>query len=124
MLDRDDAFHARAAASWRDLLEQDAHLLTQSYVLVELVALVRRRLGLPAVRVLQDDVVPIVTVVWIDGILHNMGMTALLAAGQRDISLVDWVSFEVMRRRGVQQAFTFDPHFRDQGFTLVPGMRR
>jgi predicted nucleic acid-binding protein len=104
-------------------VEHDAALLTQSYVLVELVALAHRRLGAPAVRLLNDDVLPIVTVVWVDERLHNLGMTALLAAGHRDVSLVDWVSFEVMRQRGVQQALAFDSHFREQGFTLVPGPR-
>lgn len=34
-------------------------------------------------------------------------------------SLVDGVSFEVMRRRGLQQAFAFDSHFEVAGFELL-----
>ena len=47
-------------------------------------------------------------------------MTALIAAARRDISIVDWASFEIMRRRGVHEVFTFDQHFREQGFSPLP----
>lgn len=93
-------------------------------MLVELVALAQRRLGIPAVRSLADDLLPMIVVAWVDERLHGAGMTALLAAGDRDVSIVDWVSFELMRQRGIRQAFAFDAHFREQGFTLVQAPRR
>lgn len=120
VLDRDDAFHAEAAAGWRDLLEADRPLITHSYVLTEVVALAQRRLGPVAVRVVHDDVVPVLAVVWVDERLHSTGMTALLAAARADVSLADWISFEVMRARGISHAFAFDRHFEQQGFTLIP----
>jgi predicted nucleic acid-binding protein len=36
------------------------------------------------------------------------------------LSLVDCVSFEVLRRLDVRECLVFDPHFDEQGFTL-PG---
>jgi len=39
-----------------------------------------------------------------------------LTAARRQLSLVDCISFEVMRRRGIKTAFTFDDHFAEQGF--------
>ena len=45
-------------------------------------------------------------------------MTALLAAVRRRVSLVDWVSFELMRRSGLQAAF--DHHFTTQGLQTLP----
>ena len=47
-------------------------------------------------------------------------VVALLAASRRGLSLVDCVSFEVMRESGLKSAFTFDGHFREYGFTAVP----
>lgn len=47
-------------------------------------------------------------------------MSALLAADRRGLSLVDWVGFTVMRRRGVARAFAFDDDFSSQGFVAVP----
>lgn len=58
---------------------------------------------------------------YLDDDLHEAAVTALLAAAQRQLSLVDWVSFTVMRRRVIDEAFAFDDDdFTDQGFTLVP----
>ena len=47
-------------------------------------------------------------------------MTSLLASGRKDVSLVDWVSFELMRRAGISMAFAFDRDFAAQGFSLIP----
>ncbi len=42
-----------------------------------------------------------------------------VAAGRRQLSLVDCVSFEVMRRIGLNRAFCLDPHFEEQGFEVL-----
>jgi uncharacterized protein len=47
-------------------------------------------------------------------------MSALLAANRRTLSLVDCSSFDIMRKFGIDTVFTFDPHFREQGFSVVP----
>jgi predicted nucleic acid-binding protein len=54
----------------------------------------------------------------VDEHIHARALSALLAAGR--ISFVDWVSFEVMRRLGVETAFSFDRDFAAQGFELAP----
>jgi predicted nucleic acid-binding protein len=95
-------------------------LVAHTYVLVETCALAQRRLGPAAVRAVHYDVLPSLRLVWVDERVHAAGMTACLAAARRDISLVDWISFEVMRAHGVEQAFAFEVHFREQGFTLIP----
>ena len=41
-----------------------------------------------------------------------------MAAGRRDLSLVDCASFEVMRRSGIRTAFAFDPHFGEFGYEI------
>ena len=45
----------------------------------------------------------------------------MLAGGQRAVSLVDWTSFLVMRRRGISTSFAFDDDFAAQGFRTLPG---
>ena len=120
VLDADDAQHSRASRVWSNLVSGDEQLLTTSYVLVETFALAQARLGLDAARLLNNDVVPILRVTWVDEALHRAAMTALLTAQRRELSLVDCVSFEVMRRLGVDRAFAFDRHFRQQKFTVIP----
>lgn len=119
VLDRDDDNHPAAAETFVGLLER-AVLVTHSYVVVETAALVQRRLGVEAVRVLADDVLPAFELVYVDDSLHQAAVAALLASGTREVSLVDWTSFELMRRRGILDAFAFDDDFRRQGFGLLP----
>jgi len=52
--------------------------------------------------------------------LHQQALAALLSAGRREVSLVDWVSFLWMREQNIRQAFAFDQHFLEQGFTSPP----
>lgn len=117
LLDRSDANHAPAAAVLPKLRD---HLpLTHSYVVVESVALVQNRLGIDAVRRLLDDLLPAFELRFVGPELHGAAVAALLASGARDVSLVDRVSFELMRDAGLTQAFAFDRHFERAGFTLV-----
>lgn len=121
VLDADDARHGAAARSWTRLLDGIADGrsvgLTHGSVIVEASALVQRRLGMRAVRALLDRLVPPLTIHWIDAELHARAVSALLAADRRDVSLVDWTSFELMRARGVSAAFAYDDDFAAQGFT-------
>jgi predicted nucleic acid-binding protein len=120
VLDRDDVNHPKAREQWREILAHDQVMVTTNYVLVETFALLRHRLGLQAVRTFQEDVTPLITVESVGEGTHRSGISALLAASKRGLSLVDCVSFETMRSLAIKKAFAFDPHFRDQGFTCVP----
>ena len=90
-----------------------------NYVLVETIALTQRRLGLGAVRALRDELFPILTVEWVEASLHAEAFAALVASGRRAVSLVDHVSFELMRRRGIRRALAVDRHFASEGFELL-----
>jgi predicted nucleic acid-binding protein len=120
VLDRDDDNHPAAIAVWNSLLQSDTPLLVTNYVVVETMALVQHRLGMDAVRLLSDDILPALDVHWITEADHRHAQTALLAAGRRKLSLVDCGSFHVMRSRAVRTAFAFDPHFGEQGFEVLP----
>jgi predicted nucleic acid-binding protein len=94
--------------------------ISNNYILVESFALLQRRLGMEAVRVFQEDILPLINIEWIDKETHKSGMSALLAASKRNLSLVDCVSFETMRALGIKTVFAFDPHFAEQGFKCIP----
>lgn len=121
MLDRDDAAHERVKAVWLQLISTDTPLITSNYVIVETVALLQNRLGMEAVRLFQEDVVPVLDVKWVDEVVHHGATSALLAASRRRLSLVDCASFEIMRLHGCKSALSLDAHFREQGFTTQPG---
>lgn len=120
LLDADDSNHKKAAGAWRELVVSRESMITTSYVLVESCALIQNRLGFEAVRGFCDDLVPVLTVEFVTSDIHRLGTAALLAASKRGLSLVDCVSFETMRELGIRSAFTFDRHFREYGFTVLP----
>lgn len=117
VLDRSDRNHREAGAIWEELLApgSEGDLVTSSFVVVETWALVQARLGMDAARVLVDDVLPAIEVVWVDGAVFQAAASAVLAADRRGLTLVDCVSFEVMRRRQIRAALAFDRHFEERG---------
>ncbi len=120
LVDDRDPDHANAQAGLQRLRADDEPLLTHEYVVVETISLVQRRLGMGALRRFVDDLLPIVDIERVDPALHAQAREAMLAGGQRGISLVDWTSFLVMRRRGIETAFAFDDDFAAQGFRTLP----
>lgn len=120
ILDRDDANHRKAKGAWIGLVHDENILVTSNYILVETFALMQNRLGLGAARAFQEDILPLINVEFVTSGIHRSGIAAFLAASRRNPSLVDCVSFEIMRTLGIKSAFTLDPHFKEQGFLIVP----
>jgi uncharacterized protein len=120
VLNINDRHHVAAKNMWRDLLLESAQIVCNNYVLVEIFALLQNRFGPDAARLFQNDVLPVLEVTWVDEQMHSQAVSAMLAANRRNLSLVDCTSFETMRQCGVSKAFTFDIHYADQGFEVVP----
>lgn len=119
LLNPADRAHLRARKAFEDLAADGAPLVTTSLVLVETYALLGRRLGLPAVKACRADLIPLADVAWVTPETFEAGLDLLLSRRKRRLSLVDAVSFLVMRERDIALAFAFDPHFEEEGFTLV-----
>ena len=119
ILNKDDANHQSAKRLWGELIYSENILITNNYVTVESLALIQRRLGMESVRVFQEDVLPLINIEWIDKAMHEAGISALLTASRKKLSLVDCVSFEIMRNLGIKKVFAFDPHFKEQGFEVI-----
>ena len=119
LMDGDDTNHESARRFWNQL-DPDELLVTHNYVLVETSALVQRRLGVEALRAFADDLMLPISTVFVDQAVHTAALSGVLGARMRQLSLVDMVSFEVMRRMGVGTAFAFDDHFTRFGFDCQP----
>ena len=119
ILDKNDDHHVNAKTAWLRLLKQKAEFVTTDFILLETIAIIQHRIGINAVQAFNSDVYPLLEIVWIDKTLYNNGVNSVLIAGRKKLSLVDCISFNVMRQRELQYAFTFDKHFRQQGFKTV-----
>lgn len=94
--------------------------MTTSYVLLEVTALLQKRLGLPWVERFQARAKPFLEIVWVDEELHDLAVEAAVSAGRRKVSIVDHLSFEVIRRRDIKYVLAFDRHFDEAGYALPP----
>lgn len=119
MLDADDLNNPQAKEIWQELIAREEELVSTNYVLVELLALAQRRLGMDAVSDLVENALPILRIEWIDDLRHNQAVKSVLEGERRQVSLVDWSSFNMMRALQIKSVFTFDKHFAEQGFTIV-----
>ncbi len=120
LLVAEDRNHGAAAEWFRSAALHHETLITHSYVVVESIALIHRRLGPALTRAFIEDLLPVCELRFIDEPLHARATSAFVAALGRRPSFVDRVSFEVMRREGIRRAFAFDLDFPREGFETVP----
>jgi predicted nucleic acid-binding protein len=122
LLDEDDERHLEASETFRSLATTAA-LVTHNYVHVEALAVARRRLGAEAAQRVIDSLFPLMTTIWVDETIHRAALANERAARGRG-SLVDQVSFAVMRQSGIEVAFAFDADFELEGFRRPTASRR
>lgn len=120
VLDADDQNHTAATAVWKEFVTTETDLVCTNYIILEAFAVIQNRLGMGAIRTFHDDLLPLLKIEWIDAQQHARSVAALLIAGRRQLSLVDCSSFETMRSLGINESFTFDRHFAEQGFRCTP----
>jgi predicted nucleic acid-binding protein len=115
--DSADPNHSVAVRRLQAILEAEEDLLTHNYVLIESMALLQARLGMTAAIKLAKDATAF-SVEWVDEELHAQAVRELERSKKRRLSLVDHVSFLVMKRHRIAEAFTFDSDFSTAGFRL------
>ena len=117
LLDEADANHLEASDALRRIAGTE--LVTHAFIVVETCALVGRRLPWAASERLIDGLLPVVDVRSVDDGLRRSALTANSSSGPARVSLVDHVSFALMRSLGVTRAFAFDDDFAREGFELI-----
>jgi predicted nucleic acid-binding protein len=120
LADKEDEFHEAAKQQWRDMLERGETLVSNNYVVLETISLIQRRFGMAHIHSLHANLLNLLNIHWIDEDEHNQIINVFLKFNRRNLSLVDCSSFDTMRRLEIETAFTFDPHFREQGFSVIP----
>lgn len=122
ILNGNDQYHRPAKQTWTEILSSDSMVFTSNYIMLETTALLQHRFGIEALRLFENNIQPVIELIWINENVHKIGMGILIAANRRALSLVDCTSFEIMRQAALEQVFTFDPHFSEQGFIVVPDL--
>ena len=120
LVDRRQRFHSLAKGIYKAARRDRRRIVTTSYVIAELVALLSSPVRVPrpaAIKFINGlKTSPFVEIVHVDVPLDGDAWSLLEARPDKEWSLVDCVSFVVMQRRGIREALTSDHHFEQAGF--------
>jgi uncharacterized protein len=117
-----DNQHKAALKYWQAYVQNPQPLVTTDLVFAEIVTFFNAR-GLHAKavevgdRLVQSQLVEIVNMT---PELSQQAWTFFKRHGDKQYSLADCASFIVMNKRRITRALTFDDHFTQAGFTVLP----
>jgi len=120
-----DQYHAVALAFAQKEARQ-FQWVTTNWILSETVTLLRRRTNHAiAIRFMERvRVSKKLRIVRIETPHEELAWVIFKRYADKDFGFVDCTSFAVMETLGIVQAFTFDHHFRQLGFTTFPTFTR
>ena len=116
----DDINHFHAKQQWMSLLDSDEILYTNNYIVIESIAILQKWSGLKVVEQLQRNILDLVRIDWVEKEQHLQALETVFEHKRRRLSLVDCTAFQTMRHLGIDTVFTFDNHFREEGFNVIP----
>ena len=119
LLVKNDYMYVRAKENFSYFAQNNAVLITSSFVLVETAALLQRRVGLAAVQDFHLKIFPLLEVIWADDQWHQKAMQRFFTQKNQGVSLVDCLIFEIMDSLDIDTAFAFDRHFEENGFAIA-----
>ena len=102
----------------RAALAKREPLMTHNYVVAECTALIQRRLGLQA-ALAYLNAMRLLHVHWVSRSEHDEAVELLEQRNRRGLSLVDCVSFVVMRALNIDTALVYDGDFAREGFRVA-----
>lgn len=115
-----DTDHKAAVALVEQLSHLPVRLFTTNLVVAETHGLlIVRRNRAVAATFLRDIDQSTTTMVRVSAGDERRAREIIFQYDDKDFSLTDAISFVVMERLGITQAFTFDRHFAQYGFTIL-----
>ena len=117
-----DQHHVAGRQSWAELLESQTKLVTSCHVIVETLTLLGRRAGyrFAADRARSLYASTHITILRADEQSEIDAVTWFERLAGLQVSFTDCISFSLMMRLGINEAFTFDRHFSQAGFIVLP----
>lgn len=120
LFDDNDRTHSRATELQKKITSSDFKLLTSSNIVSECLTIISQKLGKPfALKFLKGLEESGTEVLFVDELIYNEALRLFPKIKSKNVSFVDCTSFVIMKNRGIKVVFTFDQHFKSQGFKLL-----
>jgi predicted nucleic acid-binding protein len=120
LIDISQPFHTLSANIYQNTRSQKHKIITTSYIITELVALLASPLRIPrpkAIAFIQSlKTSPYLEVIYISQEIDTKAWELLMQRQDKEWSLVDCSSFIIMQERKISESLTSDHHFEQAGF--------
>lgn len=117
LLDGNDAHHNEAIKALDYLLRNGYRLFMTNFILAEAHALILSNLGHHIARRWLSE--PPFAIVRVEVEDEEEAVNLILRFQDKEYSLTDAISFVIMERLNVSEAFAYDRHFQQHGFQLI-----
>ena len=114
-----DRFHVNAKGAYESLILDEVPLYTSSYVLVESIALVHRRLGYSVLKAFVDSVTEVFSIIWVGEKVHRDAWDLVEQRQGRAFSFVDATTILIAKEIDAH-VVTFDDSFKKVGIKTLP----
>ncbi len=115
----DDPHYKTAKQIVSKLRLQDTQLVTSNFIIAESITVISQKAShQDAIEFYEQDLAA-VEIVSISEELEDKAFEIFKKLTSKNVSFVDCISFALMREQKIKTTFTFDEHFRQQGFKVL-----
>ena len=114
-----DKFHVNARDAYESLILDDVPLYTSSYVLVESIALIQRRLEYSVLKAFVESVTEVFSIIWVGEKIHRDAWALVEQRQGREFSFVDATTILIAKDIDAH-VVTFDDSFKKVGIKTLP----
>ena len=120
LADRRDGNHEAAVRILHQIIRERTELLTTNYILAETHTLLLNRIGYKtALQVIEELYKSQTRIYRVREADERKALEIIKKYTDKEFSLVDAISFATMEKHHLIQAFAFDQHFAQYGFSLL-----
>ncbi len=128
LIDPKQAQHQNAKDFFQYLLERDAKLVTNNYVIDRVLEILRDRFDIDFaakfMKIIEESVLTInLRVDWISKRVRRSALNNFLRSNNRELSLYHFYLKESIKRKKVDMIFSFDKKVFDFGIPMMPQVR-
>src|SRR5437588_3686634 len=124
LTDKRDENHEAAVHMIHEFIRERVELLTTNYIVAETHTLLLNRIGYTtALQVIEALYKSQTRIYRVTEAEERRALDIIRLYTDKEFSLVDAISFATMERFHITQAFAFDHHFAQYGFSLLPATK-
>lgn len=125
ILDENNPHYTSARAFFKSLLEQNARLVCNSYIMDETIAQIKREVGNPLATefllVIEESVLTInLKIDWLSRRVRRVVLDNYIKNEQENLELRHFYIYETLKRKRIDYVFSFDKELTYFNFPVMP----